>query len=114
MKTYLLNSLDTKSISELIQRPAIDFEKTYEIVRPILNEIQKKGLKSALKYAKKFDGFSSSSIYVNYNEFLEAEISLDHKIKDAIKSAFFNIFLFHKEEFPRNISKETQPGVVCS
>jgi histidinol dehydrogenase len=114
MKTYLLNTLDAKRISELTRRPAIDFEKTYAIVKPILNEIQKDGLQAALKYAKQFDGFSSSSIYVNNNEFLEAEISIDHKIKDAIKSAYFNIFSFHKEEFPHNISKETQPGVVCS
>jgi histidinol dehydrogenase len=114
MKRYFLNSLDEAKISELTKRPAIDFEKTYSVIKPVLNEIKKDGLKAAIKYAKRFDGFSSSSIYVNYNEFLEAEISLDPKIKDAIKSAYFNIFSFHKEEFPHKISIETQPGVACS
>jgi histidinol dehydrogenase len=114
MKTYLLNSLDAKGILELTRRPAIDFEKTYKIVRPILNEIQKKGLKSALKYAKQFDAFSSSSIYVTGKEFLEADKSLSKNVKNALESAYSNILAFHKEEVPGTINKETQPGVICS
>jgi len=42
MKRYLLSSLDAKEISELAKRPAIDFEKTYAIIKPILAEIQKR------------------------------------------------------------------------
>src|ERR1035441_2587537 len=114
MKTYLLNSLDAKGILELTRRPAIDFEKTYKIVRPILNEIQKKGLKSALKYAKQFDAFSSSSIYVTGKEFLEADKSLSKNVKNALESAYSNILAFHKEKVPGTINKETQPGVICS
>ena len=114
MKTYLLNSLDAKRISELTRRPAIDFEKTYEIVKPILNEIQKDGLQAALKYAKQFDGFSSSSIYVTGKEFLDAEKSLSKNVKNALESAYSNILAFHKEEVPGTIKKETQPGIVCS
>ena len=114
MKTYILNSLDAKGISELTKRPAIDFEKTYAIIKPILKEIQEDGLSAAIKYAKQFDGFSSSSIYVTDNEFLEAEKSLNKKVKNALESAYSNIFAFHKEEIPGKIVKETQPGVNCS
>jgi histidinol dehydrogenase len=114
MKTYLLNSLDESRIAELTRRPAIDFEKTYAIIKPVLNDIQKNGLQSALKYAKQFDGFSSSSIYVTENEFLDALKSLSKNVKDALAAAYSNIVAFHKEEVPNNIVKETQPGVVCS
>lgn len=114
MKRYLLNSLSEKEITALTRRPAIDFEKTFAVVRPILDEIKKDGLKAVVKYAKQFDGFSSPSIYVEEHEFAEAESSLNPKVKDALKSAISNIFAFHKEEFPRNISEETQPGVLCS
>jgi len=114
MKTYLLNSLDESRIAELTRRPAIDFEKTYAIVKPVLNDIQKNGLQSALKYAKQFDGFSSSSIYVTENEFLDGLKSLSKNVKDALAAAYSNIVAFHKEEVPNNIVKETQPGVVCS
>lgn len=114
MKKYILNSLDAKEILELTKRPAIDFEKTYAIIKPILNEIKKNGLTAAIKYAKQFDGFSSSSIYVTDNEFLEAERSLNKKVKNALESAYSNIFAFHKEEVPNNFTKETQPGVICS
>ena len=100
MKTYILNSLDSKGISELTKRPAVDFEKTYAVIKPILNEIKKDGLQAAIKYAKLYDGFSSSSIYVTEKEFLEAEKSLDKKVRDALESAYSNIFSFHKEEVP--------------
>ena len=114
MKTYQLNSLEKKRITELTRRPAIDFEKTYTIVKPVLHDIQKSGLQSALKYAKQFDGFSSSSIYVTADEFLDAQKSLSKNVKDALEAAYSNILAFHKEEVPNNIVKETQPGVVCS
>ena len=114
MKRYILNSLDSKGISELTKRPAVDFEKTYDVIRPILNEIKKDGLQAAVKYAKLYDGFSSSSIYVTEKEFLEAEKSLGKKVRDALASAYSNIYSFHKEEVPNNIIKETQPGILCS
>jgi histidinol dehydrogenase len=114
MKKYLLSSLDAKEISELTKRPAIDFEETYAVVRPILNEIKKDGLRAAIKYAKQYDGFSSSSIYVTEKEFLEADKSLDPKVKYALESAYSNIYTFHNEEVPKIIVKETQTGVVCS
>jgi histidinol dehydrogenase len=114
MKRYLLNSLDAKEISELTKRPAVDFEKIYAIIKPILNEIHKNGLQAAIKYAKHFDGFSSSSVYVTESEFLEAEKSVNIKVKNALESAYSNIYSFHKEEVPGKIVKETRPGVLCS
>lgn len=114
MKRYKLNSLSAREISKLTLRPAIDFEKTYAVVKPILNEIKKNGLTSAIKYARQIDGFSSSSLYVTEEEFLEAERSLDPEVKDALNSAYSNIYSFHKEEVPIKIVKETQPGVICS
>jgi len=114
MKRYILNSLDSKGILELTKRPAVDFEKTYDVIRPILNEIKKDGLQAVIKYAKLYDGFSSSSVYVTEKEFLEAEESLGKKVREALESAYSNIYSFHKEEVPNNIIKETQPGILCS
>lgn len=114
MKMYLLNSLNAKEISDLTKRPAIDFEKIFTEIRPILNEIKSDGLSAAIKYAYRFDNYSSASIYVSENEMIEAERSLDPKVKNALESAYANIFTFHKEEFPRNFKKETLPGVKCS
>ena len=114
MKRYILNSLNEKEISELTKRPAINFEKTNSVINPILNEIKKDGLSAVIKYAKQFDGFSSSSIYVTESEFLEAEKSVNIKVKNALESAYSNIYAFHKEEVPGKIVKETRPGVMCS
>ena len=103
-----------KEFRILTRRPAIDFEKTYAIIKPVLNDIKMNGLSAALKYAEQFDGFSAPSIYVTENEFLKAEKSLPLIVKNALQSAYSNILSFHREELPHNINKETQPGVFCS
>jgi histidinol dehydrogenase len=114
MKRYILNSLKAKEISDLTKRTAIDFEKIFTEIKPILHEIKDEGLSAATRYAKQFDNFTSASIYVSENEMIEAERFLDPKVKNALEAAYANIYAFHKEEFPPNFKIETQPGVICS
>ncbi|MDR3611722.1 MAG: histidinol dehydrogenase [Ignavibacteriaceae bacterium] len=114
MKCFKLNNLNEQEISGLTKRPAVDFEKTFTIIKPVLEDIKNNGLQAAVKYAKQFDGFSSNSVYVSDNEILEAEKSLNPKVKKALETAYSNIFAFHKEEVPNKIRKETLPGIICS
>ena len=55
MKTYSFSKLSPKQISELTKRPAINFDQTFKIVKPIIDDVKSNGLKATLKYAKKFD-----------------------------------------------------------
>ncbi len=114
MKTFYLNNLSSKELEDLTKRPSINLERTFEIIKPILEKVKTEGLKAALKYANKFDGFEDDKIRVTEDEFIEAEQQLEPKIKLALKSAAENIKKFHKEQFPRKYESEIKKGIFCS
>uniref|UniRef100_A0A7V3E6G1 Histidinol dehydrogenase n=1 Tax=Ignavibacterium album TaxID=591197 RepID=A0A7V3E6G1_9BACT len=113
MKKYYSKNLNETELKSLIRRKNISSEKVFRVVQKIVNDVKRNGLSASLKYAKKFDGFSSEEIFVTEKEFAEAERILDPKIKTAIKKAYKNIYKFHKKQIQKNYSVETLNGVVC-
>ena len=114
MKKYFYKALSEKKKKDLLKRPAINLEKAFKTVRPILREIKEKGLSSALKYAKQFDEFKGKRLRVSQEEFSEAEKNLSLEIKKAIETAAVNIRRFHLKQLPESYELETMPGVKCS
>ncbi len=114
MRRYNIKELTPVEYKNLLNRPAINFEKTFEIVRPILNDIKQKGINSAVVYAKKFDGFEGDNLLVSKQEFDEAEKNLDKKIKNALENAAKNIEKFHIAQKPKPYEMETAGGVKCT
>jgi len=121
MKTYFYNKLSESELIGLTKRPAVNFEETFKIVKPILNDVKTNGVNAVIKYAKEFDlsadkagGFSGESILVTTEEFEEAKSNVDEKIKNAIDTAAKNIKRFHKRQTPKSYEIETIPGIKCS
>lgn len=114
MKKYYYKELDAGARQNLTERPAIDTEKIFGIVRPILNDIKQRGMEAVLEYAAKFDGFEGSSLSVSKEEFDEAERNLDPKVKLALENAAKNIEVFHLKQLPSTFETETAAGVKCS
>ncbi len=114
MKIFEYNKLSKKKKLSLLERPAIDMENTYKIVKPLLSDIKKNGFKSILKYAKKFDGFSSTKIRVTNKEFEKSEKLISNEFKKAVKVATQNIRKFHRQQLPKKYSIETMSGIKCS
>ncbi|MEJ5263261.1 MAG: histidinol dehydrogenase [Ignavibacterium sp.] len=113
MKKYYLKNLNNKELESLTKRKNISSEKVFGLVQKIVNDVKRNGLIASLKYAKKFDGFSSKEIFVTDKEFSEAEQILDSKVKSAIEKAYRNIYKFHKKQKQKNYSVETVRGVLC-
>lgn len=114
MKIYDFKSASGRTINKLFSRPAIDPEKSFGAVRPILEEIKMNGLTSALYYAKKFDNYTAKNIKASESEFEAAEKKLSLAVKKAIKSAYANIKKFHSKQIPNSYTVKTMEGVVCS
>ncbi len=114
MRTYYLNKLSDEEVNGLTKRPAINLEKIFETVQPVLDEIKAAGLQAALKYAKKFDGFEGNEIKVTKEEFDKAEAELAPEIKSALETAYNNIKKFHLNQLPSKYEIETISGVKCS
>jgi histidinol dehydrogenase len=114
MKRYYYSKLNKEQLLNLTKRSAIDFNKTFKIVKPILEDVKINGLKAALKYSKKFNELNSNDFVVTKNEIKLAERNLSPKIKRAIDKAYNNIKKFHLRQFPKSYNVETVPGVNCS
>ncbi|HVO73942.1 MAG TPA: histidinol dehydrogenase [Ignavibacteriaceae bacterium] len=114
MRKYYYNKLTAGELINLTKRPAVDFTKAFETVRPILNDVKKDGLKAALNYAKIFDLFDEEEIRVSEKEFIDAENNIDKKSKSAIDLAAKNIEKFHRKQYPKSYSVEIQDGINCS
>jgi len=114
MKIFELNKLSKVEIASLAKRPAIDFSKAFGVVKPMLEDIKRNGLSSALAYAKQFDNFSGENILVSEDEFSSAEKNLSSEIKSAILTAANNIRAFHEKQTPKAYEVETMQGVICS
>ncbi|MCB0731406.1 MAG: histidinol dehydrogenase [Ignavibacteriae bacterium] len=114
MKTIIFNKLSQNKKVDLLQRPSIDMTKTYQIVKPILEDIKTNGQKSVLAYAKKFDGFYGNTLKVTEQEFVNSEKLVSNDFKKAVKIASKNIKKFHKEQMPKKYRIETMKGIRCS
>ena len=114
MRTYYLNKLSEDDINGLTKRPAINLEKVFGVVKPILDDIKANGLSAARKFAKEFDGFNEKEIKVTKEEFEEVDSKLDPKIKAALETAYGNIYKFHLKQIPQKYEVETISGVNCS
>ena len=111
MKIVNYNRLNQKKKIGLLTRPAIDMTKTYEIVKPILENIKENGLNSVLEYSQKFDGFTRKQIKVNSREIENSENLVTVKYKNSIKKAAANIKKFHKHQIPKKYIIDTMPGI---
>lgn len=110
MKTYLYKDLTPDDIARLLKRPKIDFTSIFETVQPILDEVEKEGDDAIKKFTQQFDGVKLDSVVIKPKEI---KITLEDETKEAIDTAFDNIFRFHKAQFSHPIEVETMPGVRC-
>ena len=114
MKIINYNKSSNKKKADLLKRPSIDMNQTYQIVQPILDDIKNNGKKSVLEYAQKFDGFVGKQIRVSENEIRKSSDLVTSSFKNAVKQAANNITKFHKMQLPKKYKIETMPGIKCA
>lgn len=110
MKKYNYSELSTEEIAKLLKRPKIDFVSIFETVQPILDKVESKGDAALKKFTQKFDGVKLEAVTINPKEI---EVSFETEVKEAIDTAFDNIFRFHKAQIAPPVEVETMPGVRC-
>lgn len=110
MKSYSYNDLNQDNIKELCRRPKMNFASVFETVQPILEAVQTEGDQAVLRYTEQFDGVIPDPLVFNPTD---PEISIAAPVKEAIDTAFQNIYRFHKAQLPHPMEVETMPGVRC-
>ncbi len=111
MKVY--NKPERELWADLTRRPVIDKESLSETVGNIIRTVQQEGDTALVRFAIQFEGAAPESMTVTGREVQEAESLLTPGLKDAINSAYTNIYAFHNAQREREQIIETAPGVRC-
>jgi histidinol dehydrogenase len=90
----MIRILDYQDAGGLITRKAVRLEEAERIVRPIIDDVRKRGDRALLEYARKFDGFSGDSVCMT------VEGSLTHEMQSAVETAAKNIREHARTQLP--------------
>ncbi|PAU93663.1 histidinol dehydrogenase [Aliifodinibius salipaludis] len=110
MKKYSYKDLSADDLNLLCQRPKMDFRSIFGQVEPIIEKVEREGDAGINYYNQKFDGAAPDPIVINPQQ---KKVSLDSEIKQALDTAFDNIYRFHEAQLPAPLEVETMPGVQC-
>lgn len=110
MKNYTYTELSAQEIADLCKRPKIDFTSIFGQVDPIIQKVKNEGDAGINHFTEKFDGIAPDPLVIDP---AEQQVTLGADIKDAIDTAFDNIYRFHKAQLPERLKVETMPGVEC-
>lgn len=110
MEHFNYSSLGKEDLQNLCQRPKVNFKAIFNDIEPIIEGVSQDGDKGINHFTQKFDGVSPAPLVVNP---AEKAVSLDPEIKQAIDTAYHNIYRFHKAQLPAPLEVETMPGVRC-
>lgn len=94
-------------------RPHLDTQQLAEAVKDVLADINANGDEAVRKYESKFDHVELDSLKVSADEINEAEGLIDDELKNALLTAYHNIYSFHECQRFQSHHVETCPGVDC-
>ncbi|MBK9257606.1 MAG: histidinol dehydrogenase [Saprospiraceae bacterium] len=97
----------------LTKRPEINYSEMSQLIIGIFDDVRLYGDAAVKKYTTLYDKVNLSEIEISYQDY-EADIkSIPDELKSAIKTAYDNIYEFHKRQLSEIIEVETMPGVLC-
>lgn len=106
--------LDNTEQKNLLARPALaDSLSLQSAVKQIISDVKTRGDQAVLELTQKFDNATITSLQLEKQLIDSAVERLSTKVIDAINMAYTNIKAFHQAQYPKDISIETQPGVIC-
>jgi len=107
----VIRILESKDVGRLLSRKAARLTEAESVVRPILNDVRRRGDRALLEYARKFDGFTRKSVRVPEADLHAAGDDLSPEFRAAVKTASANIRAYAQRQMPREWSAELQPGL---
>jgi histidinol dehydrogenase len=113
---YRWKDTDARTRAKIMRRAQADIETVTDQVKPIIEDVKKRGDAALIDYAKKFEKAELKSIKATPQEFAAAEKNLGSDVKAAIQKCVANVRKFHKEQMKRVEERwmvEIEPGVFA-
>ena len=110
----IIQSPTREQQADLLQRPQQQKANVDTAVKEILNQVKQEGDSALIEFAQRFDNASLSSLKVSNQEVTAATDKVSNELKEAIKTAYQNIYKFHKACYTKEYPViETMPGITC-
>lgn len=104
----------------LLRRPVLNSKQMLEKVRPIVDEVRKRGDAAVLELTAQFDKAQPKKPVIRRpfydpltSKCLDGSGPIDPAVKDAIDKAYNNVHKFHEAQLSPPLMVETSPGVIC-
>src|SRR5262245_21190555 len=110
----MMRVIPSKDAGKLLKRRAARMSEAEQAVRPILDDVRKRGDKALLEYARRFDGLEGRSVTVPVETLEQAWRRLDAGLRSAVRIAARNIRAYAKLQMPAARSIQPSPGVRLS
>jgi histidinol dehydrogenase len=108
----MIRILESKDVGKLLARKAARFEEAEAVVRPILDDVRKRGDKAVMEYARRFDNFERRTPLVGRAELAAAASQLTPQFRKAVNTAAKNIRAFSKLQLPVAKTANIAPGLT--
>ena len=82
-------------------------------VRGICAEVARRGDDALFDFTERFDGARLESLRVGRDEIAAASAAIGSEDRNCLARALKNIEVFHRQQRPRTVEVETEPGVLC-
>jgi histidinol dehydrogenase len=101
IKSPVIRIIKSEDSSALFARRAARMEAAEAVVRPILEDVRRRGDRALLEYARKFDGFAQRTVRVSEEDLAAARRRLSPEFRRAVRTAAANIRDFARRQMPR-------------
>ncbi|PVU91180.1 hypothetical protein BB559_002261 [Furculomyces boomerangus] len=111
MRKFVFNDINSVEKAELLQRPIIDSGDIQNRVKPIINSVRTRGDVAVKEFTATFDKVNLDKVVITAPFNVP---NLPEKVKNAIDTAYQNVYKFHHAQLSEPINIETMPGIMCS
>ncbi|MFN7920031.1 MAG: histidinol dehydrogenase [Bryobacteraceae bacterium] len=110
----MLRIIPSQEATKLLTRRSVRMAEAETAVRPILEDVRKRGDRAVIEYARKFDGLLGNGLTIPRERTEEIWRALRNDIKQAIRTAATNIRAYAKLQLPQPKSVTPAPGLKLS
>lgn len=107
----MIRILPSKDLGKVLARRVARLTEAESTVRPILDDVRKRGDRALMDYARKFDGLERKTVRVGEVELQQAAERLPASFRSAVTEAADNVRAFAQRQMPREHFKPLKPGL---
>jgi histidinol dehydrogenase len=110
----MVRILTSREAGRLLKRRAARLDEAEAVVKPILENVRRRGDAAVLEYAKRFDGFDGRSVRVPGRELEAAARGLAREFRQALRVSEKNVAAFARMQLPQPRRIAPAPGLRLS